>query len=202
MLEILLNSGLIGLVIVLLAVVAFGLILERYFMYSNETTPSDFLGAFEQAILNRDYSEAEQLCMSKRGNLAALYLIAVKNRNRGAAALRNILFREIDLTILPRLRHRLGLLSVIAKAAPMFGLLGTVQGMMQAFSTIAGASGQGVDPKSLAGDIGLALGTTFLGLVASIPIIFCTTWLRAKVDKFQLDLERYGQYSIDLLFTK
>jgi biopolymer transport protein ExbB/TolQ len=202
MIEIILNSGLIGLIIALLGVLALGLILERYFMYRNETTPPEFVALFEDAVQRRDFAAAEQLCRTQKGNLAALYLIALINRDRGAAALRNILFREIDLTILPRLRHRLGLLSVIAKAAPMFGLLGTVQGMMEAFSTIAAASGAGVNPKDLAGDIGLALGTTFLGLVASLPIIFCTTWLRAKVDKFQLDLERYGQYCLDLFYNR
>ena len=64
-------------------------------------------------------------------------------------------------------------LSIIGGTAPMLGLLGTVSGMIKAFSIIS-QGGMG-DPGKLAGSIGEALVTTATGLVIAIPamIAYC-----------------------------
>lgn len=61
-------------------------------------------------------------------------------------------------------------LSVIAQAAPMLGLLGTVIGMVGAFGTLSEVGS--ADPSQLAGDISVALLTTLWGLITAIPTIF------------------------------
>ena len=58
-------------------------------------------------------------------------------------------------------------LSIIGGTAPMLGLLGTVSGMIKAFSVMS-QGGMG-DPSKLAGSIGEALITTATGLVIAIP---------------------------------
>ncbi|MGE9271156.1 MAG: MotA/TolQ/ExbB proton channel family protein, partial [Verrucomicrobiales bacterium] len=58
-------------------------------------------------------------------------------------------------------------ISLVAQAAPMLGLLGTVIGMVQAFGILA-ESGQ-ADPAQLAGSISVALLTTMWGLITAIP---------------------------------
>lgn len=61
--------------------------------------------------------------------------------------------------------------SVIAQAAPMMGLLGTVSGMIGAFAKLSqGGTG---DPSAFAGNISEALITTATGLVVALPAIFC-----------------------------
>jgi biopolymer transport protein ExbB len=69
----------------------------------------------------------------------------------------------------PRLERLLPFLAVIAAAAPMAGLLGTVLGIMKTFEMMA-EFGTG-DAKVTAGGIGEALITTFLGLLVAIPMI-------------------------------
>ena len=69
----------------------------------------------------------------------------------------------------PRLDRFLPFLAVIAAAAPMAGLLGTVLGIMKTFDMMA-QFGTG-DAKVTAGGIGEALITTFLGLMVAIPTI-------------------------------
>lgn len=63
-----------------------------------------------------------------------------------------------------------GYFSIIAQAAPMVGLLGTVSGMISAFETL-GVSG-GSDPNKLANSISEALITTAAGLIVAIPCLF------------------------------
>lgn len=67
-------------------------------------------------------------------------------------------------------------ISVCASLAPMFGLLGTVDGMIKAFQKI-GLGGMG-DPEKLAEDIGEAMVTTWFGLVVGIPMMFLYFWLK------------------------
>ena len=61
--------------------------------------------------------------------------------------------------------------SILAQAAPMLGLLGTVSGMIKAFSSM-GREGMG-DPTRLASHISEALVTTACGLMIALPALFC-----------------------------
>jgi biopolymer transport protein ExbB/TolQ len=195
------TSGWMGYVLVGLGLLGVVLLIERLVAYHRESTDyNTFKDEFAEAISVGDFARAAEICDSYRGHGPEVYRLAVEYRARGPATVRTILHNHIDLTVLPRLRARLRALNAIAKGAPMIGLLGTVYGMFGAFETIAGAQGQGVDPKALAGNIGLALGTTILGLFVAIPIVFASSYLRAKVDQFETDLERYTDYCLDLLY--
>lgn len=81
----------------------------------------------------------------------------------------------------------IGYFSVIAQAAPMIGLFGTVAGMIMAFDTM-GLSG-GSDPSKLAGNISLALMTTAGGLVVAIPSIFCFYIFKNRFNKLVSDVQ-------------
>lgn len=81
----------------------------------------------------------------------------------------------------------IGYFSVIAQAAPMIGLFGTVAGMIMAFDTM-GLSG-GSDPSKLAGNISLALMTTAGGLVVAIPSIFCFYIFKNRFNKLVGDVQ-------------
>jgi biopolymer transport protein ExbB len=72
-------------------------------------------------------------------------------------------------------------LGVIGAIAPMLGLLGTVQGMILAFDELA-ASGGAANPAELADEIGLALVTTFEGLVVAIPAMIAYSYFRNLID--------------------
>lgn len=66
--------------------------------------------------------------------------------------------------------------SLVAQASPMLGLLGTVMGMVSAFSTLQTSGG--ADPSALAGDISVALLTTLWGLLNAIPCIIAFVVLK------------------------
>lgn len=71
-------------------------------------------------------------------------------------------------------------ISLVAQAAPMLGLLGTVLGMVGAFGTLA-EEGQ-ADPASLAGDISVALLTTMWGLMTAIPSLLAYFFFKNKLN--------------------
>src|SRR5690606_30164500 len=70
----------------------------------------------------------------------------------------------------------------IGKLGPLLGLLGTVFGMIDAFSALNRAGGQ-ASPAQLSGGISLALTHTMLGLMLAIPCLAAFGVLRTMVDR-------------------
>jgi len=73
-------------------------------------------------------------------------------------------------------------ISLVAQAAPMVGLFGTVLGMVGAFATLA-ESGQ-ADPTQLASKISTALLTTLWGLIIAIPSLIFYYFFKNKLNSY------------------
>lgn len=79
-------------------------------------------------------------------------------------------------------------LVVVAMISPLLGLLGTVWGMIEAFSNIAGQDALG-KPELLASGISQALITTAAGLAIAIPTQAAYFFFKGKIDRFVRDTE-------------
>ncbi len=90
----------------------------------------------------------------------------------------------------------IGYFSVIAQAAPMIGLFGTVAGMIMAFDTM-GLKG-GADPGLLASNISIALMTTAGGLVVAIPSIFCFYIFKNRFNSLVGEAQEVATEGVDL----
>jgi len=92
-------------------------------------------------------------------------------------------------------------LEVISNIAPLLGLLGTVIGMINAFSKLEDA-GSRVDPAILAGGIWEALLTTAFGLIVAIPALAAFYWLDGRVDKTREEMRHISIKTNLILKTK
>lgn len=92
------------------------------------------------------------------------------------------LSRQTAIIELATMSERMRALDMVVQAAPMLGLLGTVVGMIDAFSVLAVTQGA-VDPTTLAGGIYVALTTTAAGLVIALFAFFVATWLEGRIDR-------------------
>ena len=82
-----------------------------------------------------------------------------------------------------KLYRTMDVIATIGSVAPLLGLLGTVQGMIGAFDTVAsGAANNASYYEELASNIAIALITTFQGLVVAIPCVSIYGYLRNRVD--------------------
>ena len=77
------------------------------------------------------------------------------------------------------------------------GLLGTVAGIIHAFNAIT-ANGLG-DPRTLSGGIGEALITTAAGLTVAIPSLIAYRFLRGKVERLVIRMEKEAMKLVDAL---
>ncbi|MBO6504984.1 MAG: MotA/TolQ/ExbB proton channel family protein [Kordiimonadaceae bacterium] len=97
-------------------------------------------------------------------------VLAVYDQNRNVDV--ETLELKLDEAILketPALERFLTIIKLISAVAPLFGLLGTVTGMIETFQAIT-LFGTG-DPSQMAGGISAALMTTVEGLVVAIPTL-------------------------------
>lgn len=118
-----------------------------------------------------------------------------KDREDAEKDVKEVLLREV-----PRLERHLTTLSVMAAAAPLLGLLGTVSGLIAMFQVI---TQHGVnDPKLLAGGIGEALIATEAGLLIAIPTLLGHNYLANRVDRLVADMEFYGLKALNTVWPK
>ncbi|MDO5631656.1 MAG: MotA/TolQ/ExbB proton channel family protein [Paracoccus sp. (in: a-proteobacteria)] len=89
--------------------------------------------------------------------------------------------RQSALEELAALNGRMRLLEAVVQAAPMLGLLGTIIGMIDAFSALS-LSQSAVDPALLANGIWTALTTTAIGLAIALLTYFAANWLEARIE--------------------
>jgi biopolymer transport protein ExbB len=90
--------------------------------------------------------------------------------------------------VVHELERYLNTLGTIAGMAPLLGLLGTVTGIIKAFNAIeAGGAG---DPRALSGGIAEALVATAAGLCVAIPSLFAYRYLRGRVERIVIAMEK------------
>jgi biopolymer transport protein ExbB len=163
--------------------------------------PDNVLGNVSSLLQARDVSKAILLLEAASTVLSRTLRVALKkarpaesdaNKDKVEASFLELIEAEEG-----NVSQWINYLNVVATVAPMIGLLGTVSGMIGAFSTIA-SGGMG-RPELLAGDIGEALITTATGLVIGIPAMIAYFVLRNRLNNILLATTQSVSLLIDYL---
>jgi biopolymer transport protein ExbB/biopolymer transport protein TolQ len=102
------------------------------------------------------------------------------------------------LIIVAELKRGLGVLATIGATAPFVGLLGTVMGIVNAFTGMA-ASGGGGSLASVSAGIAEALITTAFGLIVAIPAVWLYNYFSTKIDFISVEMTYSSKELIDYL---
>jgi biopolymer transport protein ExbB len=129
--------------------------------------------------------------------LAQLMAVALKNRDKGIAKVKQIIVMEFHTEVIAGMENRLASISTIVRMGPLLGLLGTVASMIGAFGRIGGS--EKVNPTALASDISLALWATGAGLLIATPMMIMGNDIHAKLRRLRDRTERQLQEFIDAL---
>ena len=103
--------------------------------------------------------------------------------------------REI-LIVSAELKRGLGILATTGSTAPFVGLLGTVMGIVNAFTGMA-ASGGGGSLGAVSAGIAEALITTAFGLIVAIPAVWLYNYFLNKVDRFTVEMSNSSSQLVD-----
>ena len=162
----------------------------RQKQFANEDQQTLFLEAIEDPLSKGDYDTAVELCEGDRRATCQLAQLAIENRKIGFGKVKQLVADRFQRDVLQDLEYRLSWVYTVIKTAPMVGLLGTVMGMMAAFSKLADKNAT-VEVPALAQDIQFALITTALGLAIAIPLVLCTAYINVAIRKME-DLVSFG----------
>ena len=99
--------------------------------------------------------------------------------------------------VVHEMERHLTLLGTIAAISPLLGLLGTVIGMIQVFTTLV-ADGV-ADPGVLAEGISKALVTTAAGLGVAIPALFFHRYFLRRVDELAVSMEHAANRLVEIV---
>jgi biopolymer transport protein ExbB len=99
---------------------------------------------------------------------------------------------------MPRLEKRTAYLATLANISTLLGLLGTIIGLIQAFTAVANA-----DPAEkaalLSSSIAVAMNTTAFGLIAAIPLLLIHSMLQSKTTEIIDSLEMAGVKCLNII---
>lgn len=161
-----------------------------------------FLNDIGECLDRDDFDGALALCDTPElwnRALPQLATLALQQRGNSIGKIRQMLMERFERDIMTGLDRLNNWVSTSIKTAPQLGLLGTVLGMINAFSKIAGASNSGVEPKELAADISFALWTTAAGMAISIPLIVLNSAAQNRINGLQESVdEGLGPFLDDL----
>jgi biopolymer transport protein ExbB len=147
--------------------------------------PLHLVESFETHLNEKRYQEAYELAKADESILGQVLASGLSKLSTGydnALAGMQETGQEESL----KMDQRLSILALIGTVAPMFGLLGTVDGMVASFQVIARSSTT-PKPSELAQGISMALVTTLVGLWLAIPAIMSFNLLKNRQTKLLLE---------------
>jgi biopolymer transport protein ExbB len=201
LLDIIKNSGLMGMVIftmlIILSIIATYIFFERWLTIKKAGRVDDqFINNIRSSVQAGNIEGAKALCATTNTPTSRMVEKGIMRIGKPLkdidAAIENVGNLEIF-----KLEKNLSTLASIAGAAPMIGFFGTVTGMIQAFYTMSAEDN--VSPTALAGGIYQALLTTAFGLFVGIIAFVGYNLLVASVEKVVFKMERTTMEFMDLL---
>ena len=158
--------------ILAVSVVGIAIIAERvarlFFRYS--VNANQFMAQIQKLVISGNIDRAIKLCNAEpNAALPRVIKAGLTRANKGEAEIIAGV-EEANLEVMPLLNKRTAALGGMGSLATLLGLLGTVMGLIEAFTVVAKAP---ADQKSalLSAAIGVAMNTTAFGLMVAIPTI-------------------------------
>ena len=197
MLKYLIDGGIFMWVILLASISGLAVIIEKMytFLSKEKKLSENEKNQLYKALRTGSREEILKLCKDKTDSVSKSVAKIVSNMDINFDELdnshRQVIEGIISESILEQtteLEKGMSLLGTVVNAAPQLGLLGTVTGMIAAFSALTrnGTS----TAKIVAGGISEALYTTAFGLIVAIPALVFYNYFNRRIDVIVAEMER------------
>ncbi|WP_298860336.1 MotA/TolQ/ExbB proton channel family protein [uncultured Gimesia sp.] len=175
------DAGTIGIIIAVLSVAMVALIVEHIIsIRSNSLMPPGMAEEVHALIAQQQYRSADTVCKSRPSFLSYILSAGLAEVQMGYGAVEKAM-EDAAMQQSARLNRKIEYLSVIGTLSPMLGLLGTVWGMILAFSEFTAKANP--DVAELAPGISKALITTLFGLSVTVPALASFAFFRNRIDE-------------------
>jgi len=200
MVEIVKAGGWLMAPIILCAIIALGIILERFWtLQQKRVLPEDLTGKVWGWVEQNTLDQNRIQTLHQGSPLGQVLAAGLINRNQDRPMMKESI-EDTGRHVVHELERYLDTLGTVAAISPLLGLLGTVIGMVKVFTAI---TTQGVgDPTVLAGGIAEALITTAAGLTVAIPALIGYRYYRNRVDTLVVDMEKEAIKLVEALHRR
>ncbi len=173
------------------------LVIERVLYLNLATTNVEkLLASIEENVKKGDYNAAKEVCRNTRGPVASIFYQGLDRIDEGLENVEKAITSYGGVQM-GRLESNLSWIALFIAIAPMFGFLGTVIGMVQAFDDIERAGD--ISPTVVAGGMKVALITTVFGLICGLILQICYNYLISKIEGLVNTMEDSSITFMDIL---
>jgi len=176
----------------ILLVFAFGVAIavERFVTLTMITSKNQVVWSKVQPLLdNGEFVEAQEMTGDDESTISQVLNMGLSMQ--GAVRRREdieIAMEESMMEIVPRLEKRTPYVALASSVATLLGLLGTIMGLIQAFTAVANAN-PAEKADLLSASISVAMNTTAFGLMVAIPLLVVHAILTSKTGDIVDSLE-------------
>ena len=150
-------------------------------------------------LIQGNFTKAEEITLASNSDIGRILTYGMDQSSQGKRHNDVELAMEEGLMeVLPKLEKRTPYLATFANIATLLGLLGTIMGLISAFTAVAN-----VDPSEkanlLSASISVAMNTTAFGLMAAIPLLLSFSFLQTKTVEIVDSLEMVSVKFLNIL---
>jgi biopolymer transport protein ExbB len=176
--------------ILLVFAVGVAIAIERYVTLARVTSKNQNVWDRVQPVLSRgDFDAARKMTSDDNSTISQVLNMGLSLQ--GAVRRREdieIAMEESMMEIVPRLEKRTPYVALASSIATLLGLLGTIMGLIQAFTAVANAN-PAEKADLLSASISVAMNTTAFGLMVAIPLLIVHAILTSKTGDIVDSLE-------------
>lgn len=176
--------------ILLVFAIGAAIAIERYLTLTRLTTKNQAIWTDVQPLLSRgDFDKARELTAT--GETPIARVLGLGLALQGAVRRREdveIAMEEGMMEVIPQLEKRTPYVALTSNIATLLGLLGTIMGLIQAFTAVANAN-PAEKADLLSASISVAMNTTAFGLMVAIPLMVTHALLATKTNEIVDGLE-------------
>jgi biopolymer transport protein ExbB len=156
----------------------------------------------QPALVNGDFDNARE--MTSKDDSMISRLLSLGLARQGAVRRREdieIAMEEGMMEIIPQLEKRTPYVALASNIATLLGLLGTIMGLIQAFTAVSDAN-PAEKADLLSASISVAMNTTAFGLIVAIPLLITHSVLTAKTGAIVDSLEMASVKVLNVISAK
>ena len=176
---------------------------ERFITLKSVTHQNQSMWTKLQPALDEgDFDRAREMTSDDKSTVSQLLGmgLAVQGTVRRREDI-EIAMEESMMEIIPQLEKRTPYVALASSIATLLGLLGTIMGLIQAFTAVANAN-PAEKADLLSASISVAMNTTAFGLMVAIPLLVVHTVLTAKTGEIVDSLEMASVKALNVITKK
>ncbi|MDF1526729.1 MAG: MotA/TolQ/ExbB proton channel family protein [bacterium] len=184
------KGGLFMYPILLVFAVGIAITVERWIeLKRTDYSNSRMWDALQPVLAKGDFDKAREMVNKDKSNMSKMLEMGLVRQ--GAVRRRDdieIAMEESLMEIIPQLEKRTPYVALLANIATLLGLLGTIMGLIEAFTAVANAN-PAEKADLLSASISVAMNTTAFGLMSAIPLLLFHSMLTSTTGHIVDNLE-------------